>query len=406
MTFPQFCRVLEEIGLAAWHGNGRSTTVGEIRQHCDSAKISRLLDVFQEGAEAGVTRLLAAFYFRQNGVRKDEQAFEFTHKSFGEYLAARRIVGALERMSKDFVLHSKGALDEGWDESQALQHWAVVCGPAVLERNIVRFLRQEVALKEVAKAAEWQQTLCALIPFMLRRGMPMEKLSLTYGEASRQARNAEEALLVALSACAERTRRVSDVKWPEPASFGTWIRRLQPQAEACLALSALTWLDLRECEACYLDLVESNLEHSILEAVAGGNLIATSAEMAGANLQRGNLQQAVFRGANLRGADLRGANLEWADLRDADLRGANLGGVNLRGASLRGADLREVNLQESNLWGAELWDANLRGADLRGVDLDGVDLDGVNFKDARLEGAQFSQPILPGAVPEGGNPQA
>ena len=31
MTLDNFTRVLEEIGLAAWHGDGRTTTVREIR---------------------------------------------------------------------------------------------------------------------------------------------------------------------------------------------------------------------------------------------------------------------------------------------------------------------------------------------------------------------------------------
>ena len=231
MKPEHFCRVLEEIGLAAWHGNGRTTTVREIREHCERANLTRMLDVFKEGAEAGVTRLLTAFYFRQAGVQNDEQAFEFTHKSFGEYLAARRVAGALAGLSEEFNLH-ESEFDRGWDENAALLHWAQICGPAVLEPNIIRFLKHLVALAEVEKAGEWQQTLCRLIPFLLRKGLPMQMEKLTFGEASRQARNAEEALLVALSACAERTQKLSNIAWPEATSAGTWFRRLQPQSYA------------------------------------------------------------------------------------------------------------------------------------------------------------------------------
>ena len=69
MKPEDFCRVLEEVGLAAWHGDGRTTTVGEIEGHCRASGLGALLDVFQEGAKSGVTRLLAAFFFRQYGQR-------------------------------------------------------------------------------------------------------------------------------------------------------------------------------------------------------------------------------------------------------------------------------------------------------------------------------------------------
>lgn len=92
-----FLLVLEEIGLAAWHGDGRTTTVAEIEKHCRDGGLGNQLDAFQDGAKQGVTRLLAAFFFRQHGERpKGDPTFVFTHKSFGEYLAARRLVHAMQ----------------------------------------------------------------------------------------------------------------------------------------------------------------------------------------------------------------------------------------------------------------------------------------------------------------------
>jgi uncharacterized protein YjbI with pentapeptide repeats len=379
MKPEHFCRVLEEIGVSAWHGNGRSTTVGEIRTHCERANLARMLDVFKEGAEAGVTRLLAAFYFRQSGVRNEEQAFEFTHKSFGEYLAARRIVGALARLSEEFNLHER-EFDRGWDENAALLHWAQVCGPAELEPNIIRFLRQQVALAETHKAGEWQQALCTLIPFMLRKGLPMQMEKLTYGEASRQARNAEEAMLVALSACAERTQELSNVDWPEPTSAGTWLGRLQAQRTSdvpCAALQALCFLNLKDsCLHC-CDLYGADLHGSCLQGIVAAVLIAGEANLKGVNLGGADLRNAAVWGANLEGANLESADLDSADLESANLesanlvlvklQGANLRGANLRGANLRGADLRNANLEDATLEGASLEDAKLEGANVKGT---------------------------------------
>ncbi len=85
-----FVRILEEIALASWHGNGRTTTVREIERHCDSSNLKNSLTRFQEGfqedSKTSITRLLTAFYFRQSGHdQTGDRTFEFTHKSFGEY---------------------------------------------------------------------------------------------------------------------------------------------------------------------------------------------------------------------------------------------------------------------------------------------------------------------------------
>jgi hypothetical protein len=130
-----FVRVLEEIALASWHGDGRTTTVKEIESHCDNSGLKNILDIFQEGAKAGVTRLLTAFYFRQSGFneKQGEKTFEFTHKSFGEYLAAKRIVREVKLIHRKLEAR-KDDPDEGWDEKEALKRWAILCGASAMDK--------------------------------------------------------------------------------------------------------------------------------------------------------------------------------------------------------------------------------------------------------------------------------
>ena len=136
MKRDEFSRVLEEIDLAAWHGDGRTTTVREIEEHCRASGLGALLDVFQDGAKAGVTRLLAAFFFRQHGERPSgDPTFVFTHKSFGEYLAGRRIGRAIERIVKELGRREESP-DEGWDDREALKHWAQISGPSAMTTAI------------------------------------------------------------------------------------------------------------------------------------------------------------------------------------------------------------------------------------------------------------------------------
>ena len=67
-----------------------------------------------------------------------------------------------------------------------------------------------------------------------------------------------------------------------------------------------------------------------------------------------------LRSANLNGTYLNSANLRSANLYRAKLYGANLEGANLEGANLENSNLRSANLESTNLYGANLRSANLQ----------------------------------------------
>jgi uncharacterized protein YjbI with pentapeptide repeats len=385
MKLHDFERVLEEIGLAAWHGDGRTTTVSEIEQHCRASGVGVLLDVFQEGAKAGVTRLLAAFFFRQYGQRASgDPTFVFTHKSFGEYLAARRIVRAVERVIRELERRVESP-DEGWDERDALKHWAQICGPSAISRYLHTYLLNEVTLHAGDELGRWQVRLAALFSYMLRHGMPMEQLQLaTFKEALFQSRNAEEALLVALNACARQTGQVSAINYPDSAAFGAWFKRIQGQRigpECVVAADCLSFLDLQNTTLYFGDFYGSNFECSKLDGTVasitnfgGANFRRATAQ--GAYLTSGQFHHVNFQGAKLQGASLQGSKLEGANLEGANLEGANLEGANLEGANLEGAQLEGANLKKANLEGAQLKGANLKKANLEGANVTRTILEG------------------------------
>ncbi|MEH1891788.1 MAG: pentapeptide repeat-containing protein [Nostoc sp.] len=329
-----FVRILEEIALASWHGDGRTTTVKEIEAHCEHSSLKSLLDKFQESAKLGVTRLLTAFYFRESGVKEQEKTFEFTHKSFGEYLTAKRIVREVRLIHKKLKDHQDDP-DEGWNEREALKSWVVLCGASPMDEYLFKFVADEIRLQNISDVGNWQQTLCHLIGFMLRHGMPMERLNPRpdFQEENRQARNAEEALLAVLNACARVTKTVSKIQWHTPEAFGIWISRLQGQRIETYAdvfsLNCLSFLDLQGCVLVLKNFFKANLE--------------------GVNLEE----------ANLKWANLLGANLKWANLLGANLLGANLLGANFEGTNLEGTFLEEAYLEKANFLGANLEGANL-----------------------------------------------
>ncbi len=315
----KFVRWLEEIAVAAWHGDKRTTTVEEIKVHTESSGANALLSLFEEGADKGITRLLMAFYFRHAGARESgDKTFEFTHKSFGEYLTAKRIVRFLRDMHEELERHSED-IDRGWGEREALVRWARLLGPAPLDEYVFKFIENEVRQAGVGKAAGWQKTLCHLIGFELQNGMPMERVGIpSFKEQSRQARNSEESLFVVLSACARTTETLSVIGWPSSDSFAELLSRLQPatlQGQPFF-FDHLNYLDVSGSMLIFKDLIEANLQ--------------------GANLSGAYLENAYLGDSNLIRANLRGAYLE-----SVILTNANLAEADLTGAVLRGIDIDE-----------------------------------------------------------------
>ncbi|MBF0337035.1 MAG: pentapeptide repeat-containing protein [Nitrospirae bacterium] len=370
MELKDFKRVLEEVGLAAWQsGEGRITTVREIEALCKESGLDKQLKDFMEAAEAGVTRLLAAFFFRKSGHDEvGDKTFVFTHKSFGEYLAACRIVLAIKIIVIQMQRRNENSWD-GWSERDALVHWAKICGPNAISRYIHPFLLNEVRLHSRAEVESWQGCFTKLFNYALKNGMPMESASTesrkvdTFPKMLSHSRNAEEALLVALNACARVTEKISDIEHPTPETFGTWFKRIQGQRiwfENVLAARCLSFLNLKDANLCITHFSYANL---------------SGADLSGANLL----------GANLIMADLSGANLLRTNLREASLLRTNLCKANLFKADLRKAGLFGANLSGANLLGANLSEANLRRADLRGVNLTDAKRSGADFTDAKFD---------------------
>ncbi len=320
LEYPLFTRILEEIAVSAWHGDGRTATVAKIEGHCKSSGLGRILETFKEEAKGGMVSFMAAFYFRKAGQDTvGDDTFEFTHKSFGEYLAARRLVGKLKQIHKN-RLERENNFDEGWDIRECLVEWARVFGPKVLDFDLLKFIRNEI--KAGGKAdkglpAAMQETVILMMNHMLRKGMPMEALGCrTYFIENRWAVNSEKALLVMLSTLADYTGKVSKISWPEVTSFGELVSRLQGQrtGRKNFILCFLNHLELEGARLDMKDLYSANLRETKLCGAVMYSVILFNADLSGADLSRADL-----RGANLRGARVSKEQIETA-ITDEDTR--------------------------------------------------------------------------------------
>jgi uncharacterized protein YjbI with pentapeptide repeats len=400
-----FIRILEEIAIACWHGNGRTTTIKRIAERCASGALKRVLEIFEGGANEGVTRLLTAFYFRQSGIQSSEATFEFTHKSFGEYLTARRLVLELRLMQQQHVRYEDDP-DVGWSEKDCLKRWTMLCGPATLDDYLLSFLRDEVKLQPPEEVAQWQTLLCKLIGSMVRYGMPLEEITPrpTFIEEMRQARNASETLLATLSSCAWVTQTVSNIDWPSPEAFGTWLAHLQGQPSGNknpVAFHCLNHLDLQDCDLTRRDLGGARLDQARLDRARLDRARLVETHLVGARLVEASLKGASLVRAQLDWANLVGASLIEASLVEASLVEASLEGARLGRANLVEANLDQASLDQASLDQASLSRTSLKGTSLEGASLIGASLEGARLDRARLDRARLDRASLEGASLEG-----
>jgi uncharacterized protein YjbI with pentapeptide repeats len=341
----EFVRVLEEIGLAAWHGSdGRSTSVNEILAHCKESGLESLIKTFQEGAKAGITKLLAAFFFRQHGQEASGDAtFVFTHKSFGEYLTALRIVRGIEGIVVQLNRRSTNP-DDGYDSTEGLVRWVKLVGPAQMTPYIHRFLMREIQQRPHDDLHRWKEHLSELLSQAIEKHMPMEKLGgITFAEAVRQNNNASETLVIAVNACATVLRDAISLRLGSRVSFGSFIRRITPQRlgpSSPIVYEALSYFD--------------------------------------------------FSGQSFDLADLYGAELSYTKWDNAHMHYANFATANLTGASLSNAMMTEIDLQAANLTEATVYQSKVKGAKLRQAGFVGARLADTDISFSDVSDASFN----------------
>jgi len=281
LKFTQFERVLEEIALAVWHnggnqsdeqaatGNNRVATLGQIDKRLTDSNIKEQLQEFTQGAEKGVTRLLTAFYFRESQhSRHSDKSFEFTHKSFGEYLIAKRIVRAVLLIDKKRRENDADS-DDGWSKTDALKYWAEICSVSEMDEYIALFVEKEIQLQKVAACRNWQNTIDELVIHTAKQGLPMEKLSLpTFRIMTTQSKYAETSLLFMRLLMAMRTGMQSDFSENiDPIVFTTWANQYSLFQYDSVVLSSL-----HEFSFCKIHNFRSSIIYFSYQDIIGSDL--------------------------------------------------------------------------------------------------------------------------------------
>jgi uncharacterized protein YjbI with pentapeptide repeats/Mrp family chromosome partitioning ATPase len=392
LSEEDFLLLLEEIALSTWHGDGRTTTVKEIEERCRKSNLLDVFSGFKETAEAGVTRLLTAFYFRQQGQRREgEKTFEFTHKSFGEYLTARRLLRGVQRIDGQRE-RRRQSRDEGWTDREALIHWLELAGPSQMDTYLLTFIRREVVLIAPHVVTRWQQGLIVLFEEYLRAA-PVDEMvpRRDFQTETRYARNGGETLLAVINACARFSKEVVKVEWPSVDSFGAWLSTLQSRVERPVAVSCLSHLDLTQNVLFADDLSEADLTSSLLDHADLGTCMFAEADLIRVSLRYSGAIYNLFDNAMIRETTFEHCEGDFASFRNCSIDGSNFDGSSLRyagfdNARLKATTFRGADLQGTSFQSAVLRDCNFENADLRNADLRAL-ITNCRFTGAKLDGA-------------------
>ena len=345
LSFENYLNLLEILAQTTWQsGEIRATTGKLFNESLRLYGFEEQFDRFEKGLFKDGEGILVSFFTRiLPNHSKGEQLIEFSHKTFGEYLVARRIISEAIRTSN-------------FKKKKAKQTWLKLAASEEMTEYIWEFLNREVALRfenQKDEAIKIQNALVELFSSMINEGFPLkmvgnEKSNLDIIRASR---NAEASLLLTISAFARVSGERSEIAWRDAGHPKRVLSRLMLGAVGLLGRGLFACVFPEKADFYLINLLGAHLEGAHLEGAHLEGAHLEGAHLEGAHLKRGNLLGANLLGAHLEGANLLGANLEGAILEDANLENAHLSRANLKNAKIY-----PFNLGEKLMKGQEAYD--------------------------------------------------
>jgi uncharacterized protein YjbI with pentapeptide repeats len=360
-VFGEYEVVLQAMALAAWYDGstriGTIDVVNKLLRDWDPDIANSFRNVI--GSNKPAISAALAFYMRPH---ESPNSFEFMHKTFAEYLVARRIVEAVALISGAFDDSKlvRAGRRKPFDATTCLKDWLRLTGPRPLDFDLLRFLQDEIAScysSSISKVLDWRDALVTCMQAALLEGMPAHLLvqlpddqivrrPQTFRNVTEQARNAEEALLAALNASIlpslnERDFTPVDVRPPshDGTMLGNMIHRLRGQRVGPYAVSlrVLSGLSFQGEQLYFQDLY----------GMTADNADFSAAVLIRSIVQGAKLRATSFAGARLQEADFSGADLGGADFTDAELQGINLDNVDIDQIKIAKSDRVKLKRQTS-----------------------------------------------------------
>lgn len=389
----EFFSLLEHVAMCAWHGG--TTRVAPVEDIVEKASSQHLaqLELLSEKASEGALRLLTAFYTAPGEPDPNRgRTFEFTHKSFAEYLSAKRIVRAFD---DGFSRMEAGS----YDERDFLEAWRTICGPAPISPELGNFVTREVAWtfqRDKETPLAWQTTAEELLKRVLLNGLPKKDYG-TIREAANTERNVTAGLLLIRSACAHLTNQKAHGTPFYSVDFPSWLRNLniQPHSESGHQ-GWLNHLPLSQQDLSGVDLKHANLSHSNLNGSNLAGAVFLQPQWKGVNLYDTNLEGCDFVPPTLEECDFSAANLSRAKFNGGSVKTSTFG-VEYASASMVLCALEATQFDECTFKGVVLSRAALQDVSFQECTMDRVALTAAIINDVYWDKCSFRDSLFTGA---------
>jgi len=299
-----FRELLEEMALTAWHGADRTTTASALKDQCAGTYLEGVLAEYEKKCSDGVGSLFTAFYFRKSErIDAVEPTFEFTHKSFGEYLTALRLVDGLDELHQLLQKQERSRV-RAFTIEHALVAWLKLFGPTRISTDLLVYLKNEMPRRRenCVRLEDWQSTLMDLLRGTSEMGMPCHKIynGRSFQEMQLCAANAELAILAIHGVIADVTDFVSDPDWLQRDAAESLIRR-------------------NSCEVLRMSLHHLSFNGQVLTSL---------------NVYAADFRCSTFVDARLIGSTFSGGNFERCKFESAIIAGCGFQGVSFDGSEL------------------------------------------------------------------------
>lgn len=319
--------LLAEAGLCVVQSGGEYAAIKMIEDRLLKQGYKELQDLIenarQNKREDGLKNALAAFYLKSAAAA--ENSVEFFHKSFGEFLCAKRMVESLEDLTE-----KTGKRGKTYAVSDEELEWRVydLFGYGRLTVEVVEYLMALLVKSEVE----------LVVLFERLHGFYLDWCDGTFIEATEETLPQKKGRQLQQWGLESGQRRVDIYTGLNVLILLFELHRYGQSQE-----------ELREELHFYPcgKLGGENFEETRLLRIIGYSQcleVSAFVEIVGKFLRGANLSRAYLRGSYLR---------------DADFSSADFSGVNLSGANLRDADFRDTYLSAAYFSGADLSNAKI-----------------------------------------------
>lgn len=414
LTKNDFDVLMQEVALAVWHCNGTTATENYIYAHLKENELEHLLGNFTQDAENGVSNLLLSFYFRKLGQTvKGESTFEFTHKSFGEYLTSKKLVNLIIELTEAYtekkLNHRKG---KKFDD--IILEWIKATGVSKFNSYFDSFVRNEfenlnLPQKELIQIIELIQN---MLNHSVQNNFSLERLpNLTFDEMTTYSECVNIALVAFHSACSNLAYSNEDkiytleLREDKSDRFEKWIYKNSHDMQFT---EYLDYMDLAGLSLFGNNFVLGNLSWSSLYGSDLFNVFLSDSYLVGTDLSCCDIAQCDFENASLEHAEFHNssihnckfyrANMEFSSFTDSRCKGANFSGVCLSSAKFNRAEFINSDFTDSDLRNADLTNAIFQNCNFKNAQLKGAILKGCNFKEVNLTGVNFKDVDLTGCL--------